>query len=172
MTRASLARAWGKTDVSGIPISVFRPRPEAGREEAPHPLTQWALRPDLVDSKAYGIEGWIDQGGKPLNDRVALTEREVRGATSFSEMPWDLNAAIGYTPVMSLLLLLDDRNRLAILLVLFVSGYVFVAGLFPANDENDWIERIALSFGLSIAVVRLPGMLLNFTSPVAQDSGS
>jgi uncharacterized membrane protein len=63
----------------------------------------------------------------------------------------------------AVLLALKVGNLLAILLVLFVPGYVLVAALFPKNKEIDWIERIALSFGLSIAVVPLLGLLLNFT---------
>lgn len=75
--------------------------------------------------------------------------------------------------------------------VLFVPGYAFVAALFPeagvSPDESfesdttgseaaetassrvrgrggiDGIERVALSFGLSIAVVPLLGLVLNFT---------
>ena len=80
------------------------------------------------------------------------------------ERPWDLVVAIGYTLVMASVLLLSDiGNLLAIILVLFLPGYVLVAALFPSNRELDWIERIALSFGLSIAVVPLLGLLLNFT---------
>lgn len=66
-------------------------------------------------------------------------------------------------------------------LVLFVPGYALVAALFPeaggssgqssvdeaeptSPDEGiDGIERVALSFGLSIAVVPLIGLVLNFT---------
>jgi len=33
--------------------------------------------------------------------------------------------------------------------------------LFPGKDDLDGIERIALSFGLSIAVVPLLGLALN-----------
>src|SRR5881396_2012584 len=63
---------------------------------------------------------------------------------------------------------LNVGNPLAILLVLFVPGYVLTAALFPASYdpaklEIDWIERIALSFGLSIAIVPLLGLLLTFT---------
>jgi len=70
--------------------------------------------------------------------------------------------------------------------VLFVPGYAFVAALFPeagespvdnAEDDStgdapggasdrsgiDGIERVALSFGLSIAIVPLIGVVLNFT---------
>jgi uncharacterized membrane protein len=73
-------------------------------------------------------------------------------------------------------------------LVLFVPGYALIAALFPeagevpASDAEegdseshtgnapsetragiDGIERVALSFGLSIAVVPLLGLVLNFT---------
>lgn len=81
----------------------------------------------------------------------------------FQETPWDLRFAVGYTLVMTAVLLALGGNLLAILLVLFVPGYVLVAALFPRNSEIDWIERIALSFGLSIAIVPLLGLLLNFT---------
>ncbi|WP_340099009.1 DUF1616 domain-containing protein [Salinibaculum salinum] len=72
--------------------------------------------------------------------------------------------------------------------VLFVPGYAFIAALFPeagtkiTDDEAeehgdgeiresggmldrgiDGIERVALSFGLSIAIVPLIGLILNFT---------
>ena len=47
--------------------------------------------------------------------------------------------------------------------VLFIPGYLLIAALFPQNDEIDWIERVALSFGLSIAVVPLIGLVLNYT---------
>jgi uncharacterized membrane protein len=81
----------------------------------------------------------------------------------FQERPLDLYGAVGYTlGIAAILLVLDVGNFLAILLVLFVPGYVLVAALFPSNTELDWIERLALSFGLSIAVVPLLGLLLNF----------
>ncbi len=87
----------------------------------------------------------------------------------FQKDPWDLYAAVGYAVFMAAILLaLNVGNLLAILLVLFVPGYVLVAALFPGSviegqREIDWIERITLSFGLSIAVVPLLGLLLNFT---------
>jgi uncharacterized membrane protein len=48
-------------------------------------------------------------------------------------------------------------------LVLFLPGYSLIAALFPRKDDLDAIERIALSFGLSIAVVPLLGLALNYT---------
>src|SRR5207247_2247723 len=93
----------------------------------------------------------------------ALSERSsVR--LHFHEKPSDLYVDVGYTVVIAAVLLaLNVGHILAILLVLFTPGYALVAALFPKNSEVDWIERIALSFGLSIAIIPLLGLLLNFT---------
>ncbi len=55
------------------------------------------------------------------------------------------------------------RTVLGLPLVLFFSGYSLVAALFPKAEDLDDIERIALGFGLSIAVVPLMGLVLNYT---------
>jgi uncharacterized membrane protein len=74
------------------------------------------------------------------------------------------------------------RSLLAVPFVLFVPGYAVVAALFPeagasaaepgtATDESaagtrpglSHVERAALSFGVSIAVVPLVGLVLNVT---------
>jgi uncharacterized membrane protein len=47
--------------------------------------------------------------------------------------------------------------------VLFLPGYALIAALFPEAEDLDGIERVALSFGLSIAVVPLIGLILNYT---------
>jgi len=47
--------------------------------------------------------------------------------------------------------------------VLFIPGYVTVEALFPKGRDLDGIERLALSVGLSLALVPLIGLLLNYT---------
>lgn len=48
-------------------------------------------------------------------------------------------------------------------MILFIPGYVLISALFPKKNDLDTIERIALSFGLSIVVVPLIGLGLNYT---------
>lgn len=48
-------------------------------------------------------------------------------------------------------------------LLLFLPGYSFIVALFPKKYELGEIERGALSFGLSIAIVSMLGLALNYT---------
>lgn len=56
------------------------------------------------------------------------------------------------------------RIALGLLLALFFPGYTLIAALFPEKTDLGGIERLALSFGLSIAVVPLTALVLNYTS--------
>jgi uncharacterized membrane protein len=55
------------------------------------------------------------------------------------------------------------RVILGLPFLLFFPGYTLLAALFPKKDSLGGVERVALSFGLSIAVVPLIGLILNFT---------
>lgn len=55
------------------------------------------------------------------------------------------------------------RIVLGLPFILFFPGYTLIAALFPRKSDLDAIERVALSFGLSIAVVPLIGLVLNYT---------
>jgi uncharacterized membrane protein len=65
-----------------------------------------------------------------------------------------------YVPVLNQSFL---RVVFALPMILFIPGYVLIAALFPGREDLDGIERLALSFGLSIAVVPLIGLVLNYT---------
>jgi len=70
------------------------------------------------------------------------------------------------------------RNILGSIFVLWLPGYAFIKALFPQNlpfthalarsldtseKSLDTIERIALSLGMSLALVPMVGLLLNYT---------
>ena len=62
------------------------------------------------------------------------------------------------------------RYVLGTIFILWLPGYAFIKALFPTQlpikttDKNlDTIERIALSMGLSLALVPIVGLLLNYT---------
>lgn len=45
---------------------------------------------------------------------------------------------------------------------LFLPGFVLTWLFFPKKNEIDWLERIALAFGLSIVIVPLTVFYLNY----------
>jgi uncharacterized membrane protein len=55
------------------------------------------------------------------------------------------------------------RVALGLLLVLFFPGYVLVSALYPRREQLKGVDRIALGLGLSLALVPLLGLALNFT---------
>jgi len=65
--------------------------------------------------------------------------------------------------VITLTSLKTVRIILGLPFILFFPGYTLIAALFPKRTQLDTIERVALSFGLSIAVVPLIGLILNYT---------
>ena len=85
------------------------------------------------------------------------------------KVPSDLLLITGLVLLTDLIILIPGlnesiiRNILGLPFVLFLPGYALIAALFPAKSDLDGIERTALSFGLSIAVVPLIGLGLNYT---------
>jgi len=80
---------------------------------------------------------------------------------------WDLIAIIVLSGllVLTIVLIPDFPLRIVIGLpfLLFFPGYALIAFLFPEKKSLDTIERVALSFGLSIAITPLIGFGLNYT---------
>ena len=91
--------------------------------------------------------------------------------SAFFEQPFpaDLKVALVWLAANILAIFLPILNESPVRIVLtlpgilFLPGYCLIAALFPKDRDIDLIERIALSFGLSIAVVPLIGLGLNFT---------
>ena len=136
-------------------------------------------RTDLLFTVGY-IQRDMDRGQLRL-----LLPEQVRN------LPADLAAVLAVVALTNLAIIVPVVNDspirvvVGLVFVLFVPGYAFIAALFPEQGdpptdepgdgdvesaENgfrdrgvDGIERAALSFGLSIAIVPLVGLVLNFT---------
>lgn len=81
----------------------------------------------------------------------------------FGEFPLLLLlAAVG-----ALVALLDApvilRTLLGLPLILFIPGYALVSALFPSDEGLDGIERFALGFGLSLALIPLIALGIEYT---------
>lgn len=81
--------------------------------------------------------------------------------------PVDIFIALIWTVIAFTLAIIDVKGAIRVIFglpfVIFIPGYVLTFALFPGKKDIDIIERIALSFGLSIAVVPLVGLILNYT---------
>lgn len=82
----------------------------------------------------------------------------------FQGRPVDLFLAVTYTLLTAAFILSSQQGGLlAILLLLFVPGYVVTAVLFPRDGEMEWVPRIALSMGLSLAIILFLALTLALT---------
>ena len=130
----------------------------------------------------------MDQGGLREEDLVQTVKKMTRDGSLVLrepaheiESPWDYLltptvslwfwAALGVTVVaVTVVLFIPDffpvvviRWVLGSALVLFLPGYALLQLLFPKPSEMDSLERFALDIGLSLALVPLIGLVLNYT---------
>lgn len=99
----------------------------------PSSLAEYLLRPD------YSLWLWTLLGVSYLTVVVvAVTER-------------------GFS------LLIPLRYVLGSVEVLFTPGYALIEALYPKASDLTPLERLALSIGLSLALVPLVGLILNYT---------
>lgn len=128
-------------------------------------------RRSLTDAEATDLVwGLVDRREADVEDIPPAT-KSVREYLRFWErnLPLYLSLTVSLGTLLVVYALPDDfplvvfRWVLGSVFVLFIPGYVAVEALFPKGHELDGIERLALSVGLSLALVPLVGLLLNYT---------
>ena len=80
---------------------------------------------------------------------------QAPGRLALGEIPWLLLLAAVGALVALLSVPVVPRTLLGLPLVLFLPGYALVSALFPSREGLDDIERVALGFGLSLALIPL-----------------
>jgi uncharacterized membrane protein len=105
---------------------------------------------------------------------VILVHKETRtqkiGSAIFRmDIPADLILVVVWLTASIVAIYLPFLNEtpvrivLAIPVILFIPGYCLLASLFPKKGDIDLMARMVLSIGVSIAIVPLIGLGLNFT---------
>ena len=79
---------------------------------------------------------------------------------------YDLLVIIILCALLAVVIILLPSDVLRIIMglpfLLFFPGYTMITALFPSKEDLNGIERVAFSFGLSIVVVPLLGLALNY----------
>jgi uncharacterized membrane protein len=80
---------------------------------------------------------------------------------------WDLTGIVALSLLLIAVILVIPDSLVRVIIglpfILFFPGYALIAFLFPREGDLGIIERVALSFGLSIAITPLIGLGLNYT---------
>jgi len=111
-----------------------------------------------------------NQGKLALREHTAPLPRTVEGYLLTTQAAWFwaiIALAIATTTLVFTIPetaypLVYARYVLGSIFVLWLPGYSLIKALFPAK-ELDNIERAALSIGMSLALVPITGLLLNYT---------
>jgi hypothetical protein len=80
---------------------------------------------------------------------------------------WGITALVAVTALVVFTVTTSDllyvRYVLGGVFVLFLPGYLLISALYSRAEDMDTLERVALSIGLSLAIVPLIGLVLNYT---------
>ena len=130
------------------------------------------------DDSIETIQGLIAEGELSIQKSEFTTPRNLAEYLKHPQYCWEaliiLGPAIGIIPVVCLsetfpgfVLLSIFRAALGLVFLLFTTGFSLTTLLFPSDNDLDHIERVALSFGLSLAVAIIIGLILNYTWEIA-----
>ena len=127
-----------------------------------HPLPQQEIMTHILDLQ--------NQGKLALKRKAAPIPSTLKGylASAHSYWYWTI-IILALATTTSVFTIRENayplvyaRYLLGAIFVLLLPGYSFIKALFPTR-EIDNIERAALSVGMSLALVPITGLLLNYT---------
>lgn len=125
---------------------------------------KYLLSVDEATSKIYSFwkRGYIDlsnprKPGSLIDYLLSVEAIQLYGITILIVLTIFLVLYVHSPPFIYI------RYILGSLFVLYLPGYALIEALYPRGDELEPLERIALSIGLSLALVPLIGLILNYT---------
>jgi hypothetical protein len=110
------------------------------------------------------------QGKITLKEPLTQTPPKLSTYLKTTEATWYwITIFLATTTALTVFIIPENSNPLiyvryilGAIFVLFLPGYSIIKALFPGK-ELDNIERTALSMGISLAIVTLTGLILNYT---------
>jgi hypothetical protein len=159
------------------------------REQKPEDIRQLV---DLMREKSESSEQeivnrvfYLQEKGKIRSvSQSAVPKKSFISRSSYAHWYW-ITVTLTLATMMVVFVVPEDdfplvylRYALGIIFILWLPGYAFIKALFPqglplaralahslgTSEKNlDTIERVALSLGMSIALVPIVGLLLNYT---------
>jgi uncharacterized protein DUF1616 len=113
----------------------------------------------LVKQNRVGVEDIPPTAGSLL-EYLGFWERNLWFYASLAVSLFTVLVIFTVPPELPLVIL---QWVLGSVFVLFLPGYVALEALFPKGRELDGVERFALSVGLSLALIPLVVLMLNYT---------
>jgi hypothetical protein len=142
-------------------------------------MTSMERRLDELIAEAEGAGMRRDEAAKmlySLKEEGAVSIVEPHPLSSLAEYlrsprgAWVLGVALFVLLTLAAVYVLPSstpivyvRYMAGSVFILYLPGYSLVEALYSKADELDSLERLALSMGLSLAVVPLVGLVLNYT---------
>jgi uncharacterized membrane protein len=134
--------------------------------------------PSLSETEIVNAILTLQNEGKLALERKHLSTLSPMQFLRSNSASWYLiTFALTVAAIISVFTIAEDsfplvaiRYVLGAIFILWLPGYTFIKALFPTelpfktSDRNlDIVERVALSFGMSLALVPIVGLLLNYT---------
>lgn len=163
---------------------------QAVQEQKPETTNQLIrlVRDKLPDTTKQQILDAIaklqEQGKLQLTKQATYTPTSLSAYLKTSKATWYwITLALTLASIIAIFAIPEDlqpiviiRYVLGTIFILWLPGYTFIKALFPQTlppkpgtwlthtvQNLDTIERVALSIGLSLALVPIVGLLLNYT---------
>jgi hypothetical protein len=155
-------------ELSPLEKKVFKKLQKLGdrkiSEAVPIIAREEAIHPDEAAKLIYKLwkKGFIDLRGSEPHKNIFKYLFSVEGAW-FHIITIVLLITVALVFLVSEPPLLYLRYILGSLFILYLPGYALIEALYPRGDELEPLERLALSIGLSLALVPLVGLILNYT---------
>ena len=117
--------------------------------------------------KSFPSSDYFKASGSNNSEYISSKSPDLTPKKRFIAMDLLIILIISFLTIISIYIPTISKTPineiLGLLFVLFIPGYVLISALFPKRHDLDNIERLALSFGLSLVISTLIGMTLNYT---------